>query len=124
MRSVLFAMALLSSTAFAKGAAGTAVDVKGHYYETCGCKVSCPCATSMFLPSEGHCDAVMMFHVDKGSVGKTKLDGLNMAMVLKSPKDQIIGEAFKKGDMDHFAVYLDEKATEDQRKALPMLIES
>jgi hypothetical protein len=118
-------MALLLATpglALAKGE-GTRVDVKGHYYETCGCNVSCPCATAEFNPSEGHCDAVMLFHLDKATVGKTKLDGLNLAVVIKSPQSRKVLEAFSKGEMDHFAVYLDDKASEEQRKAFPQLME-
>src|SRR5262245_21199934 len=118
MKNMLGMAVLLSGTvAFAKG--GTAVDVKGHYYETCDCAVSCPCATAKFNPTEGHCDAVSFFHLDKASVGKTKLDGLNLALVIKSPKGQKVVEAMTKGEMDHFAVYFDDKATEEQRKALP-----
>jgi hypothetical protein len=113
----------LAGVAAAAGGAGTTVDVKGHYYETCGCNVTCPCATMKYLPSEGHCDAVMMFNFDKASVGKTKLDGLKLAIVIKSPKNQKVFEAFSKGDMDHFAVYIDDKMTEDQRKVIPQLIE-
>jgi hypothetical protein len=123
MMSVLL---LLSGAALAEGkpaaAAGTKVDVKGHYYETCGCKVSCPCATAMFKASEGHCDAVSFLHFDKAMVGKTKMDGLNVAVVLRSPQDEIVFEAFKKGQMDHFAVYLDDKATDEQKKAFPALM--
>jgi hypothetical protein len=103
---------------------GTSVEVKGKYYETCGCKVSCPCATNEFLPSEGHCDAMMFFHLDKASVGATKLDGFNLVAVLKSPQNRKIMEAFQKGEMDHFAFYFDDKATEEQRKAIPQLMEA
>jgi hypothetical protein len=111
------------SVAFAKGAGGgTQVDLKGHYYETCDCAVSCPCATAKFAPTDGHCDAVAFLHFDKAMVGKTKLDGLNLALVLKSPKGQKLVDAFGKGEMDHFALYLDEKATEEQRKAFPDLV--
>jgi hypothetical protein len=121
MKRILSAALLLSgAVAYAKG--GTAVDVKGKYYETCDCAVSCPCATTKFKPTEGHCDAVSFFHFDKASVGKVKLDGLNVAIVLKSPKDKIVLDAFAKGELDHFAVYLDEKATEEQRKVIPDLM--
>ena len=123
MRTMGLVLLLSGSVAYAKGAA-TAVDVKGHYYETCDCAVSCPCATTKFTPTEGHCDAVSFFHLDKATVGKTKLDGLNMAIVLKSPKGAKVMDAMQKGDMDHFAVYLDEKASEEQRKAFPQLMEA
>jgi hypothetical protein len=101
---------------------GTPYSVTGQYYETCACAVSCPCATNEFLPTEGHCDAVMMFHMDKASVGKVKLDGVNFGVVLKSPKNQKVMEAFTKGEMDHFAVYLDEKMTPEQRQVIPGLM--
>jgi hypothetical protein len=125
VKSLVVALALVAPLgAFAKGAGtGTPIEAKGHYYETCGCAVSCPCATNEFKPTEGHCDGVMLFHLEKASVGKTKLDGLSMAFVLMSPKNQKVLEAFSKGEMDHWAVYLDEKATEEQRKVMPQLME-
>jgi hypothetical protein len=125
MRSIAIGalVCALGANVIAKEGGGTSVDFKGHYYETCGCNVSCPCATNEFLPTEGHCDALMMFHFDKATVGKTKMDGLNMAVVLMSPKNRKILDAFAKGEMDHFAVYLDDKASEAQRKAFPQLIE-
>jgi hypothetical protein len=101
---------------------GTPYQVEGKYYETCGCVVSCPCATNKFLPSEGHCDAVMSFHIDKGTVGKTKLDGINFAGVIRSPKNQIVGEAFAKGEMDHMTFYFDDKASAEQKEAMGQLI--
>src|SRR5262249_45190636 len=96
---------------------------KGKYYETCGCAVSCACATGEFVPTESHCDGVGLLHFDKASVGKTKLDGLNVAFVLKSPKNKKVMEAFMKGEMDHWAIYLDDKATDDQKAAIPQLLE-
>ncbi len=103
-------------------AGGPAFEAKGRYYETCACAVSCPCGTNEFLPTEGHCDAVMTFHLDYAFVGKTKMDGLNFAVVLKSPKNQKILDAMSRGDMDHFAIYLDDKASPAQRAAFPQLI--
>jgi hypothetical protein len=122
MRTIA-ALMLLGGVAFAKGeAAGTKVDVKGKYYETCACKVSCPCGTGKFLPSEGHCDALSVMHIDKGMVGKTKMDGLNLALVLRTPNNQIVVEAFDKGAVDHLAIYMDDKATDEQKKAFPALL--
>jgi hypothetical protein len=123
---IAIALAFLAGVAQAKApaaAGGTTVEVKGHYYETCSCAVSCPCATNEFLPTESHCDALMLFHLDKASVGKVKLDGLNLAFVMKSPKNRKVMEAFTKGELDHWAPYLDDKATEEQRKAIPELLE-
>jgi hypothetical protein len=117
------AIGLVAAGAFGKAFGKTSWEAKGKYYETCGCAVSCPCATGEFLPTESHCDAVGFLHLDKASVGKTKLDGLNLAFVLKSPKNRKVNEAFEKGEMDHWAIYIDDKATDEQKAAIPQLME-
>jgi hypothetical protein len=109
----------LSAGAWGKGAS---YDVKGKYYETCACAVSCPCATNATLPTEGHCDGVSLIHIEKGSVGKTKLDGLNLAVVLRSPKGKKVMDSFNEGVMDLLTVYIDDKATPEQRAAIPGLM--
>lgn len=112
----------LAFAAIAAAGGKTAWSAKGQYYETCNCKVSCPCATGQFLPHEGYCDAFMGFHFDKASVGKTKLDGLNVAIAAKFPKNRKVMDAFMKGELDHFAVYLDASANDAQRAAFPQLL--
>lgn len=99
-------------------ASAPAYSLQGSYYESCACKVSCPCASNMTLPTEGHCDAVSLFHVAKGKVGTTSLDGLNMAVVMRSPEGQKVQDAMARGEMDLFTLYLDDKATPPQREAL------
>jgi hypothetical protein len=96
-------------------------DIKGQYYETCSCAVSCPCA-AMMKPTEPHCDAVMTFHIEKGHVGKTKLDGLTFIGLMRTPKGAVAFEAFGKHEMDLFTMYLDDKATPEQREALGQLM--
>jgi hypothetical protein len=115
-------MLLASGVALAAEAkGGMAYDVKGGYYETCSCAVSCPCAARM-KPTEPHCDAVMLFHIDKGKVGKTSLDGINFAVLLRTPKDQVAFDAVEKGEVDLFTLYLDDKAKPEQREALGKLM--
>ena len=104
--------------ATAVAAKAPAYTLKGNYYESCACAVSCPCAANKTLPTEGHCDAVSLFHIATGTVGSAKLDGLNMAIVLRSPKGQKVQDSFEKGEMDLFTLYLDDKATPAQREAL------
>ncbi|HVP67178.1 MAG TPA: DUF1326 domain-containing protein [Anaeromyxobacteraceae bacterium] len=117
--AAIFTIGLLPLTALG---GGSAFDAKGKYYETCACAVSCPCGTNEFLPTEGHCDAVMLFHLTHATVGMTKMDGLNFAVVLKSPNNQKVMDAMNKGEMDHFAIYLDDRATKDQQAAFPKLL--
>jgi len=102
--------------------AATGYEIKGNYYETCACTVSCPCASNATLPTEGHCDAISLIHINQGTVGALKMDGLNFAIVFRSPKGQKVKDAFGKGEMDFFTIYLDDRASEPQKEAMPKLI--
>src|SRR5438105_13728179 len=99
MNRIGLALAMTWCAQAAAQKSGAAFDIKGNYYGACACKVSCPCASAM-KPSEPHCDAFMAFHIDKGKVGKTKLDGINMVGVMRSPKDAVVKEAFAKKEVD------------------------
>ena len=107
----------------AGGGEGTPYEMKGEYYDTCACEVSCSCGANVSLPTEGHCDGIVLIHIDHGSVGTVKLDGLNFAVVLKTPQGQKTGDAFDlKGELDLLTLYLDDRATPEQRKAMPQLL--
>jgi hypothetical protein len=102
-------------------APATAYAVRGHYYETCACAVSCPCASNL-KPTEPHCDAAMLFHFDQGTVGTTALDGLNIVGVVRSPQGAVFNEAMEKGEMDLMTFYFDDRATPPQREAIGKLM--
>jgi hypothetical protein len=84
--------------------------LSGDYLESCNCEVACPC---VFLspPTEGTCTVVVAWHIDKGSYGATKLDGLNVALAVHSPGHmaQVKWKA---------AAFLDEKVNAAQQEAL------
>ena len=84
--------------------------IEGTYFETCNCEAACPC---VFLskPTEGHCDVMVAWHIDKGAFEGVKLDGLNVAFAVHSPGHM----AQVKWDV---AVYLDDRATPPQKDAL------
>src|SRR5258708_15667156 len=108
---------ILAVSGMAWGAeAGPTYDVQGKYYDTCACHVSCSCGANVVLPSEGHCDGVIVLHIDKGRIGAESLDGLNLAIVLRSPQGKKVNDSFVSGDMDHLTVYIDDKATAPQRR--------
>jgi hypothetical protein len=121
---VLFAPLALTAVLVLAAAApsGAGYDVKGKYYETCACAVSCPCAANATLPTEGHCDAGMLFHIDKGSVEGVPMDGLDIVMVIKSPHGQKVKDSLSKGDMDLVSMYLDDKANDAQKGAMMKLL--
>lgn len=72
-----------------------------------------PCSFAQ-LPTYGDCDGVLLWHVDEGSYGDARLDGLNVAMLASFTGNVWIGE-----HTDPFAaVFIDERADETQRAAL------
>lgn len=62
-------------------------------------------------PTEGPCHVAFGFHVDTGNFGGVSLDGLNVAMMVNTPGVMAAGNWSA-------AVYLDERADEQQQQAL------
>ena len=87
--------------------------ISGDYFEACSCDSVCPCPTSGLAarPTQGYCDAGLVFHVERGAYGTTKLDGLSFAVLLHTPGAMIAGNWT-------VGVIVDEKATKEQRDAL------
>src|SRR2546422_7829383 len=61
--------------------------ISGEYFEACSCDSVCPCPTSGLAarPTKGYCAAGLVFRVEHGQHGKTKLDGLSFAVLLRTP---------------------------------------
>lgn len=82
----------------------------GTYFESCNCETACPC---VFLspPTQGHCNVMLGWHIDKGESDGISLDGLNVAMAVQSP-----------GKMHEvkwtIALYTDSKASDEQNGEL------
>lgn len=122
-RSLAVLASVLLATPFAGRAdTGPPFEVSGRYYDTCACRVSCSCGANVTLPSEGHCDGVVLLHIERGSLGTTRLDGLDLAIVFRSPREKKVADSFLAGDLDHMTVYLDDRATPNQRAVLPALL--
>lgn len=88
----------------------------GDYFENCNCDVVCPCLASAAAPltarpSQGVCEAVIVFHIDKGNHDGLSLDGLNVALVARTPGPMAEGNWT-------VAAYIDEHADEQQAAAL------
>jgi hypothetical protein len=96
--------------------AAPAWSLRGEYFENCNCTVVCPCLLSPVapltsLPTEGACEVAFAFHLDEGTFGDTPLDGLNVAMIARTPGPMIEGNWA-------VALYVDERADERQQEAL------
>jgi hypothetical protein len=87
--------------------------ITGDYCEACSCDSVCPCPTSglQARPTQGSCDAGLVFHVERGSYGDHRLDGLSFAVLLHTPGAMIEGNWT-------VGVIVDERATGPQREAL------
>src|SRR6516165_9290773 len=60
----------------------------GQYMESCNCDYLCPCVyTNPQGPATyDHCTAALVFRIDAGRYGDTKLDGLKFALLIRSGK--------------------------------------
>ena len=87
--------------------------ISGDYFEACSCDSVCPCPTSGLAarPTKGTCDAGLVFHVERGSYGATRLDGLSFAVLLHTPGPMVAGNWT-------VGLVVDERASAEQRDAL------
>jgi|SRR5690242_6835500 hypothetical protein len=87
--------------------------ISGEYFEACSCDSVCPCPTSGLAarPTKGACDAGLVFTVQRGQYGTTKLDGLSFAVLLHTPGPMIQGNWT-------VGLVVDERASQEQRDAL------
>jgi hypothetical protein len=86
-------------------------NLDGTYFESCNCEVACPCVF-MSPPTSGECTVFIGWHIGSGSFGEVKLDGLNVAMAVETPRGTMTQTRWKA------AVYLDGKASPPQKDAL------
>jgi hypothetical protein len=84
--------------------------VRGTYFEACNCQIACPCNFTN-APTEGECKVVVAWHVDEGRYGGVDLAGMNTALFAYSPGHMLEGKW-------QVALYTDERASQEQAKAL------
>ena len=91
--------------------------IQGEYFENCNCDILCPCITSsMQGPADyDRCLVPLIANIREGSFENVSLDGLNFIMVVDAPA--IMSEGNWRA-----AVYIDERASEDQRQALGSIL--
>jgi hypothetical protein len=89
---------------------------EGEYFENCNCTIACPCVFSTqaaftSMPTEGACEVIFAFHIDRGTYGDVTLDDLNVCMAARTPGPMLEGNW-------SVALYVDERADPDQQQAL------
>src|SRR5262245_1374263 len=80
------------------------------YVETCNCDFACPCNFSGY-PTDGHCEALVGYHIRDGRFGRTKLDGIDVIYAAAWPR------AIHQGG-GRLRLYVSEHATAEQRDAV------
>jgi hypothetical protein len=122
MRPLLLGLALLGSTfagvparaADSPGAPAEEWKISGWEVTTCCCNDICPCRYNE-KPTHMECEGIISIHVDKGYFGKTQLDNVNFILVSRGFDEN--GPGWNK-------LYIDQKATPEQQKAIGGLLTS
>jgi hypothetical protein len=83
---------------------------EAEYIQSCNCAWGCPCNFNA-LPTTGNCEALISWHIRKGTFGSTKLDGVTFAWGLSWPRAIHMGGGTGR-------VYIDPKAKREQRAAI------
>ena len=61
--------------------------LKGSYAETCSCELMCPCNLSFdHGATYDFCRATLAFHVREGEIDGTDVAGLNVVVIIDTPK--------------------------------------
>jgi hypothetical protein len=89
--------------------------IRGSYFESCNCDPICPCRTIDGVPggrsTHGECVGVLSWAIEDGHATEVVLDGLKVALAQRYHDDE-------PGSPWTFVVYVDGRATEEQREAL------
>ena len=83
---------------------------EADYLQSCNCDYGCPCEFSA-PPSTGFCEGLCVWRIDKGNHDGLALDNLGLGVAVKWPG------AIHEGNGTAL-VYVDEKASAEQRHAL------
>jgi hypothetical protein len=82
----------------------------GTLLEACSCMAPCPCWIGDD-PDGGSCDAFIAYHVDNGEIRGVDVSNLSLVLVSQIPGNVLAGNW-------RVVLYVDDKATEQQRAAL------
>jgi hypothetical protein len=100
----------MAMTQESPAATGVVYDLEGTLLEACSCGVLCPCWIGED-PDGATCDAFVAYHFDKGVIRGVDVSGLSITNVAHIPGNVLQGNW-------RVAVFVDERATEDQMAAI------
>tara|TARA_A100001037_G_scaffold265303_1_gene256696 strand:- start:902 stop:1519 length:618 start_codon:yes stop_codon:yes gene_type:complete len=89
--------------------------LSGTYFESCNCKVACPCIfLSPPTSDEGDCKALLAWNIENGEYDGVSLGGLKVALAVNCPGVMADGNW-------RVALYVDENANQEQNSALQQI---
>jgi hypothetical protein len=86
--------------------------MKGDWFDVCSCNIPCPCGFAQ-APTNNHCEGVLAYHIREGEYGNAKLDGFNVISI-----GTFNGNLWLKESLATLGIFIDERASEEQREAL------
>ena len=90
--------------------------MRGSYVGNCSCRLICPCAVDgQPTGPDGTCRGVTVWHIDEGDMDGTDLSGLSYGLYYHLDANFGAGNA-------KIGVVVDDAASEDQFKALAMIL--
>ena len=84
--------------------------MEADYIQGCNCDYGCPCEYEA-PPTQGHCDGMIAWRINRGHYGDVSLDGLGIGFAAHWPEAIHLGNGTA-------VLFFDEKADEQQRDAL------
>lgn len=84
-------------------------EVEGTYFENCNCVFACPCSVTSFASpaTQERCQAVLVYHVERGTIDGTDVSGRSVAILADTPAQMIQGNW-------RVGLIIDEKASKEQ----------
>lgn len=87
--------------------------IKGDWFDVCKCAIPCPCSFAQ-PPTYGDCEGVLVWHIREGQYGDVRLDGFDVVMLASFTGNVWGGDHTE----PYAAVFVDDRADDDQRTAL------
>ncbi|MDQ2708397.1 MAG: DUF1326 domain-containing protein [Actinomycetota bacterium] len=86
--------------------------IKGRYFENCSCDMPCPCTVTFDAGADTErCNAILVFHIDRGSVDDVDVGDLTVVAIADTPQVMTEGN-WKMG------LVVDERASDQQAEKL------
>jgi hypothetical protein len=90
--------------------------LSGSYFETCSCELMCPCNFSLdHGATYDYCRATLVFRVREGEIEGTDVGGLDLCVIIDTPKVMTEGNW-------RLGMFVDERATDEQAEKLTAVL--